>query len=291
MLRRARPDARIVLAAPLVFEPIARATGLVDGMVAAHELEPLRRPPHRPELAIDLHGNGPESRALLEASDPDQLLAYYGGPVQWRFEEHEALRWCRLLGEGLGLRADSAPSVSGMLPSLGRAPRLAGATVLHCGAKAASRRWPADRFAELAHALRRRGHRVVVTGGAAERTLAEAIAREGEVACATDLDLEDLLALVEHARVVVSGDTGVAHVAAGYRTPSVTLFGPVSPARWGPPPDDRHQVLWHGDGAGNPHGAELDPALAQIAVSEVLPAVDRALAAASDRPVEDRAGV
>jgi len=72
---------------------------------------------------------------------------------------------------------------------------------------------------------------------------------------------------------VISGDTGVAHVASLYRTPSVVLFGPVAPSRWGPPAGGPHLVLWHGDGTGNPHGSEPDPALLRIPVSEVLAAI------------------
>jgi hypothetical protein len=59
----------------------------------------------------------------------------------------------------------------------------------------------------------------------------------------------------------------------------VVLFGPVSPALWGPPerttPDGRalHRVLWHGGGAGNPWGTDLDPALGKITVDEVLAAL------------------
>ena len=50
------------------------------------------------------------------------------------------------------------------------------------------------------------------------------------------------------AAVVVSGDTGIAHLATGYGTPSVLLFGPTPPAWWGPLVDlDRHRVLWHGE--------------------------------------------
>jgi ADP-heptose:LPS heptosyltransferase len=79
--------------------------------------------------------------------------------------------------------------------------------------------------------------------------------------------------VVAAARVVVSGDTGVAHLATAYRRPSVVLFGPVSPALWGPPPRPQHVVLWHGDGTGDPWGASLDPALAKITVSEVTTAL------------------
>jgi ADP-heptose:LPS heptosyltransferase len=87
----------------------------------------------------------------------------------------------------------------------------------------------------------------------------------------------ELAAVIAGARVVVSGDTGVAHLASAYRRPSVVLFGPVSPAFWGPPPRPQHVVLWHGNGTGDPWGTELDPALARITVAEVNEALGRVL--------------
>ena len=120
-----------------------------------------------------------------------------------------------------------------------------------------------------------------MTGGPDEQHLARAIAHDAGVTAAEPMTLDQLLALVAGARLVISGDTGVAHVATNYRTPSVVLFGPVSPAIWGPPPDPRHQVLWHGDGRGDPHGDEVDPALLRITEDEVLAATRRALAGGS----------
>jgi ADP-heptose:LPS heptosyltransferase len=87
--------------------------------------------------------------------------------------------------------------------------------------------------------------------------------------------------VIAAARVVVSGDTGVAHLATAYRRPSVVLFGPVSPALWGPPKRLQHVVLWHGDvhgGTGDPWGTTLDPALARIGVEEVTDALDGLMA-------------
>ena len=56
--------------------------------------------------------------------------------------------------------------------------------------------------------------------------------------------------LVAAADRVVCGDTGVAHLATALRTPSVVLFGPTSPALWGPPPDRPwHRALWAGAAA------------------------------------------
>jgi ADP-heptose:LPS heptosyltransferase len=86
------------------------------------------------------------------------------------------------------------------------------------------------------------------------------------------LSVSALAELIAGAAVLIAGDTGPAHLATAFGTPSVLLFGPTSPARWGPVIDvDRHVVLWHGgSGCGDPHAAELDPALARIEVDEVL---------------------
>jgi hypothetical protein len=83
-------------------------------------------------------------------------------------------------------------------------------------------------------------------------------------------DLVELGALVAVAGRVVCGDTGVAHLATALGTPSVLLFGPTSPARWGPPPDrEAHVALWAGR-TGDPHGTVPDPGLLMISVDDVL---------------------
>ena len=148
-------------------------------------------------------------------------------------------------------------------------------TVLHPGAAADARRWPAERFAAVAERLVRQGHRVVLTGSPAERQLVERIGRASGGRPMSGLSLRQLFGLVARARLVISGDTGIAHVASLYRTPSVLLFGPVAPSRWGPPASGPHRVLWHGDGSGNPHGDEPDPALLRITVPEVLAAIEQ----------------
>lgn len=280
MLRAVRPDHRIVLAMPKRWQALLERIEVVDEVVDAHELAALRGAPHRPELAIDLHGSGPASRQLLEPSRPHRVLAYADGAVRWRPEEHEVPRWCRLLREGLPAADAACVELPGILgdPPPGDAS-LTGRTVVHVGAAAASRRWPPTRFAATALTLAAEGHDVVITGGPGEHDLAGQVARAAGVPAATGLDITQLAHLVGHAQLVVSGDTGVAHLAAAYRRPSVTLFGPVSPARWGPPQHQRHQVLWFGDDTGDPHGAALDPALARIGVADAVAAAHTALPA------------
>ncbi|MGN6608324.1 MAG: glycosyltransferase family 9 protein [Jatrophihabitans sp.] len=276
MLRAALPRHRLVLATARWLWPLAEHARLADALVEGHELTPLVDPPDAPDLAVDLHGNGPESRALLEATHPGRLLAFVGGPVQWRPDEHEVDRWCRLVREGLPTNTPAPPvtHVLGPPPATARA----GATVVHCGAKAASRRWPVDRFAVVARALAADGHDVVITGSPAEAPIAAAVARAAGADALTSLDLLELAGLVGTARVVVSGDTGVGHLAGAYARPSVVLMGPVPPHRWGPPRHRRHQVLYRGTTDGDPHGASVDPALLRIEADDVLGAVSRALA-------------
>ena len=154
-------------------------------------------------------------------------------------------------------------------------PDHSGVVVVHPGAAAAARRWPAERFATVAAALSADGHRIVVTGSAAERTLALAVARQAALpesaVVAGALDVLGLVALISDARLLVCGDTGVGHVATATRTPSVLLFGPTPPSRWGPRGDGRHLALWSGE-VGDPHADRPHVGLLSLSTSCVLDA-------------------
>jgi ADP-heptose:LPS heptosyltransferase len=155
---------------------------------------------------------------------------------------------------------------------------VSGASVVHPGAAFPGRRWPPERFAAVARYLAEAGHDVRITGGPGEVELARAVAAAAglppEAVLAGRTSTLELAAVIASARVVVSGDTGVAHLATAYRRPSVVLFGPVSPEFWGPPRRAQHVVLWHGDGTGDPWGTDVDPALALITVDEVITALE-----------------
>jgi len=80
-LRLDRPGHRLVLAAPAALAPLAALTGAVDAVLPQPGLDrPLRT--DRPALAVNLHGRGPRSTALLRATRPVELWAYDVGP-QW----------------------------------------------------------------------------------------------------------------------------------------------------------------------------------------------------------------
>lgn len=290
--RAAFPDHRHVLATSGWLAPLVATIEAVDEHVPVDELAPLPAGAVRPDVAVNLHGRGPESHRVLLAARPRRLIAFAhpdvpetaGAPAWWP-DEHEVVRWCRLLAEygapteAADLRLDPPP---GDVPA-----GTAGATIIHPGAKAGSRRWPSERFAEVARDRHARGCTVVVTGNATEVDLAVEVARAaglpGSRVLAGRLDLVELARAVAAAAEVVCGDTGVAHLATAYGTPSVVLFGPASPSRWGPPEArrDRHRVLWSGR-TGDPLGAEVDPGLLEIEPVQVLEALE-ALDAASAR--------
>jgi ADP-heptose:LPS heptosyltransferase len=286
-VRAAVPGHRLVLATTAALEPLARLIDAVDEVLPARELQPLDWAGPPPELAVDLHGKGPASHVVVAGLRPRRLLTFdspgYPGPA-WYPDEHEVRRWCRLVSEGLGVDADPDALDLAEPPV---APPVRDVAVVHPGAAFPGRRWPPERFAAVARHLAADGHDVRITGGPAEAALASEVAAAAglgpDAVLAGRTTSLELAAVVAHARVVVSGDTGVAHLATAYRRPSVVLFGPVSPALWGPPPRPQHVVLWHGavhGGAGDPWGATLDPALARISVDEVTGALDGLLARA-----------
>ena len=273
-----------LLATPSALAPLARCCGAVDEVVPSEGLDqPLGGRLHGAGLAVNLHGRGPESHNLLLAAEPRRLLAFAHPAVpassqgpRWRAEEHEVARWCRLLEEG-GIAADPGRLDVELPP--GPLPHgVRGATLVHPGAGSPARRWPVERFAAVARAEAHAGRPVVVTGGPAEVELARTVAaRAGLPRGAVHAGGQGVLALgrmVAAAGRVVCGDTGVAHLATAVGTPSVVLFGPSSPALWGPPADRHwHRALWAGT-SGDPHGRLPDAGLLAITVEQVLEALD-----------------
>ena len=275
-LRRAFPEHRLRYAAQ---GWLSEALGLVGGyeLLPTHGLdEPLALEPGVVDVAVNLHGSGPESQGRIEALQARHTIGhrsqYRDGPP-WRAELHERERWAALL-EWHGIEADPLDI---QLNTPRQPTPVPAATVLHVGAAYGSRLWPAERFAAVASALAVAGHNVVFTGGSGERQRALDVCLQSgladEAVLAGQLGLGEFAATIAGARLVISADTGAAHLASAYGTPSVVLFGPAPPEIWGPPPGP-HTVLTRAElRRGDTFAHQPDPALLAVTVQDVLAAV------------------
>lgn len=140
-----------------------------------------------------------------------------------------------------------------------RLATLAGApfAVLHVYPKFNYKMWPRDAWIALASWLHARGLGVVLTGGAepAELAYVEGIARRlpaGALNMAGGLSLGETAELIRQARLYVGPDTAVTHIAAATGTPTIALFGPTNPVKWGPWPSGwcRASSPWARRGSG-----------------------------------------
>ena len=241
------------------------------------------------DLALQLQGDGRVTN-LLVALLGSRLTAGFHPPAGWAPDPdrslpyparaHEVRRPLALLahlgippaGEGLELPLADDDAAQADVALDGLAP---GAyAVLHPGATEPARRWPPARFAAVADGLAERGLVPVLTGTAAERPIVDAV---GEAVRAPTVDLAGrtslgaLAAIVRDARLVVTNDTGMSHLAAAVGAPSVVVFLASDPARWAPLDAVRHRALgWPRSPPGPDGKVRLEP----VAVADVLAAGD-----------------
>lgn len=175
----------------------------------------------------------------------------------------------------------SAARIAALLPATAPADRLR--IGLHVGAAyGPSKLWPADRVATLARELQRRGFAPVLLGtpSAGADAVVEAVGLP--LPSLVGRDSADLLpALLARLHLLVSPDTGVAHLAAALEVPVVTLFGPTDPRR-SAPRGTRCRVLWKPPPCAPCflRACPIDhPCMRGIAVDEVVSAVEELLSA------------
>lgn len=223
--------------------------------------EAMRR--ERFDLAVQLHGDGATTNAIVAMLGARHYAGFYRPgrfcPDSTRFLPYpdrglEVRRLLKLVeflglpsqGEDLEfpLRADDRDALRSIDEA--RDLRPIGYVCVHPGASVADRRWPPDRFAAVADAMAARGWTIVLTGSAGEADLTRAVRRamrSPAIDLAGRTTLGSLAALLEGARLLICNDTGVSHVAAALRVPSVVLSTGNNPERWAPADHQRHRVL------------------------------------------------
>ena|SRR6185437_10131551 len=153
--------------------------------------------------------------------------------------------------------------------------------VLSPGGGWTSKRWPAERWGELARAVAQRyGWTSVVSFGPGEEGLAEAVLRGAGSPgpFVQRFNLKQLVPLLRRAKLLIAGDTGPLHVAAALGTPVIGLYGPTDPARNGPFSAVGAVVRKGGYETTYKRGKIFSDSMLAISVDDVLDAVERRMA-------------
>jgi heptosyltransferase I len=309
-LRTAFPDARIDWLVDAKHRAIVDLVTTVDRVIPLEHptlagwlaaAQALRRTSY--EVAIDLQGLL-KSAILARASGARRVIGF----SIWHLREktarpfysdaHDAegghiiaknLRLLRAVGVTdetirFPLADPPSPALDHLRQRLG--PRPFG--LINAGAAWPNKRWPPERFGQLAAFLRDAcGLVPVILWGPGEESLAASVvaASSGTAMEAPRTTVTDLVALARAAAIVVSGDTGPLHIATAVGTPTVSLFGPTDPHRNGPF-DAEDIVVSRYDLCGCHYDRrchEVEWCLGGAHLAEVCAAVQRRLAARSAR--------
>jgi ADP-heptose:LPS heptosyltransferase len=312
-LRRALPDAEIVLAAlpamaPLVARlphldriiPFPGAPGIAEQLFDPAQMDRSYSlgQAEKFDLVIQMHGSGVFSNPIAlglggrvtagfvrPGEAPGGLDAGLPFPAGLH-EVQKLLELCRFLGaESAGEKlefpiwVEDAGAADELLAPA--EPPLIG---VHAGAEAVTKRWDPRRFARAAARLSTSLGGTVVLLGAEAGGTDDPLQSESAGAKVVDLrsrtSIPVLGAVISRLAVLLTNDSGPAHIAYATRTASVTIFGGTSPSEWGPGDRCRHRVLAHPvecrpcDFQTCPIGYEC---LRRITVEEVVQAAELAL--------------
>jgi heptosyltransferase-1 len=150
--------------------------------------------------------------------------------------------------------------------------------ILNPGAGWGAKRWPAERYGEVARALADLGLRSILNYGPGEEELVRvAETTSGGTAKGMSCSITELIALTRRARLFVGGDTGPLHLAAALSIPVVAIYGPTDPARNGP--YGTRSIVLRSPGSMTSHErrAAADDGLLAIRSNEVVAAANKLL--------------
>jgi lipopolysaccharide heptosyltransferase I len=182
-------------------------------------------------------------RRVIGESNPRERAA------RWLFTERIETRGAHVIEQGVELASivagDELAPVQPWLPvdPVAEAwaeeilPLSAGgqAVLINPGAGWGAKRWPVERYADVARTLLGRGFRVFVNAGPGEVVLADSVVqRTGGGATSLLCSLQQLIAVTRRVALVIAGDTGPLHLACALGRPVVGIYGPTDPSRNGP---------------------------------------------------------
>jgi hypothetical protein len=278
-VRAALPDTKISLVGlPWAAQFAARFAHYIDEFVAfpGHPAFPEQAVQHdrlpdfyaamrarRFDIALQLHGSGEQSNAVTRAFGARAVAGYGEQPAgdmdRFHSYPHSGPEHARLLdlvrqlgapecGEHLEFPITDADESD--LAASGLADGLAphAYVCIHPGARSRDKCWHPARFAQVADQIATEFDvKIVLTGSLDEAPLTAAVAsrmRFKALDAAAPWSIGAMAALMSRARLLVSNDTGVSHIAAGLKLPSVVIFSQADMGRWAPADKQRHRCLW-----------------------------------------------
>ncbi|HKN70711.1 MAG TPA: glycosyltransferase family 9 protein [Terriglobales bacterium] len=150
--------------------------------------------------------------------------------------------------------------------------------ILNPGAGWGAKRWPVERYGQVAKELAKDGLCSLINYGPGEEELAVAVEAAGEGAARKiSCSISELIALTRRARLFIGGDTGPMHLAAALKIPVVAIFGPTNPARNGP--FGTRSIVLRSASSMTDHTRRREPeqGLLEITVGEVVAATRKLL--------------
>ena len=187
-------------------------------------------------------GKMAHSRRFIGESKPRERVA------NWLFTQRVATRGVHVIEQDLELaRAVAGDPLSPMQPQLPFDPAAEAwadsalsssekAVLINPGAGWGAKRWPVERYAEVARALLNRGFRVFVNAGPGELALADTVVQRtgGGATPLVCVHREQLISITRRVSLAIAGDTGPLHLACALGRPVVGIYGPTDPSRNGP---------------------------------------------------------
>jgi heptosyltransferase-3 len=239
------PDVSEVIAVPR-HQSFAEAWRHIKPLRRRYQLALSTSPSDRPTLYAWLTGkrrvgvmsDGAKNawkRALLDATVPFENYAAH--TVVQNLWLADALGLPRHVEMPFIWSAEDENKVAALFPDFATTPF----TVLHVYPKFAYKMWAREQWRALADALHQRGLRIVLSGSNEPREM-EYIGRLADsfshppLNLAGKLDFAQLALLLSRAALYVGPDTVTTHLAAAVGAPTVALFGPSNPVKWGPWP-------------------------------------------------------
>lgn len=225
------------------------------------------------DLALQMHGSGEVSNGIVHAFGPGVLAGfarqsqYPGHFLPYPDTGPEPLRLLQLV-EFLGaspvgadlefpLHEQDAHELrqSGLHAGLAQGEYIC----IHPGARIRTKCWAPRLFAQVADQLAREsGLTIVLTGSEKEFDLTSAVAAHMQtraVNAAAPISIGAMAALMRGARLLVCNDTGVSHIAAGLKLPSVVIFTSTDMRRWAPLDHALHRCVR------DPEGTQIETVL------------------------------